>query len=179
MEDIRNIIKITKNINLLYVEDNKNTMKSSIFFFEEFFNNIITAVDGVDGLEKFKSNDFDIVITDLSIPKLNGLKMIEEIRKINNDISIIILTAHKEFIFLIESIKLGVSAYLLKPLNLDDFLVDIAKVVKSIHIRKENKKCIKIMKTYNKTITEIKQIAKNEPDKLLDYINTVFNNKNE
>jgi len=174
MEQIKNIINITQDLNLLYVEDNKNSMKSSILFFEEFFNNIITAVDGEDGLEMFKTNKVDLIITDLNMPKLNGLKMIEQIKKIDSDVSIIILTAFNETIFFLESIKLGVDAYLLKPIDLDKFLIAISKVAKLIHIKKENKKCIKIMKEYHNVITEIKLLAKNSPDKLLEYINTTF-----
>ena len=171
MEEIKDIIKITQGLNLLYVEDNKNSMKSSILFFEEFFNNIITAVDGLDGLQKFQENDIDLIITDLNMPKLNGLKMIEQIKEIDDSVSIIILTAYNETIFFLESIKLGVEAYLLKPIDLDKFLTAISKVAKIIHIKKGNKKCIKIMKKYHNAIKELKQLAENNPEQAIEYIN--------
>ena len=81
MSDIEEMIKFLKDIKLLYVEDNNEARESTLEVLEEFFSNITVAIDGKDGLDKFKNNDIELIITDINMPKLNGLIMIEEIKK--------------------------------------------------------------------------------------------------
>jgi PAS domain S-box-containing protein len=134
MFDINKIIKYSKNLTLLYVEDNKATRDSTLMIFENLFDNIIVGVDGKDGLEKFKNNNIDLVIADLNMPKLCGTEMIREIRKIQNLIPVIVLSAHDEDEYIIGSIRRGVSTYLSKPL-------DIGKLFQAIYesIHQENR----------------------------------------
>ena len=84
MRDVSDIIKHTYPLNLLYVEDNKDAREAVLTILEDFFENIIICVDGEDGLEKFKTNDIDLIISDINMPKLNGLEMIKEIRDIDS-----------------------------------------------------------------------------------------------
>ena len=109
------------SIKLLYVEDHKELREETKGLFEPFFNNIITAIDGNDGFDKFINNDIDIIITDMNMPRVNGLEMIEKIRKIDKHIPILALSAHNETNYLINCIKLGVDGYLLKPINSEQF----------------------------------------------------------
>lgn len=131
---MENIIKYTTPLKLLYVEDNELARESSIFLLENFFENIVVAVDGVDGLKKFKDNDIDIVITDIDMPHLNGLDMIEEIRKIDDEVPSIILSAHMKTEYFIQSIKLSVKGYLIKPVDLDSLVDTLRSVVASIYL---------------------------------------------
>jgi len=126
---MENIIKLSKNLQLLYVEDNADAMKSTMLMLNEFFDNIITAIDGEDGFNKFKNNNIDIIITDINMPKIDGLEMTKLIREIDKDVPILILSAHTDSDFILEGIKLGVSDYILKPLDLSGFIKTLSRVM--------------------------------------------------
>jgi len=128
MIDLVDIIKNTKNKKLLYVEDNQEARETTKLILEEFFDNIVVAIDGQDGYEKFRNNDIDLIITDINMPKLNGLEMISKVRDIDNNVSVLILSAHNEPEFLNYSIQLNIDSYLLKPIDIDLFLEALTKI---------------------------------------------------
>ena len=128
MIELEDIIKSTKNIKLLYVEDNQEARETTELILEEFFNEITVAVDGEDGYTKFRDKSFDLIITDINMPKLNGLDMISKIRALDNNISVIVLSAHNEPEFFDNSIQLGIDSYLLKPIDIDSFIDALSKI---------------------------------------------------
>ena len=65
-----NIIEYSKSLKLLYVENSKKTRETTISLLEEFFGDITIAINGEDGLEKFKNNEIDIIITDIGMQKM-------------------------------------------------------------------------------------------------------------
>ena len=140
MNSIEHVMEQSQHLKLLYVEDDPVVVESTLMILEEFFTNIIVAVDGVDGLEKFEENDIDLIITDISMPNMNGFEMIEKIRESDSDISITILSAYSEAEYFIRGIELGVDGYLLKPFDMEQFLAILTNVIKSIQLRQEIKK---------------------------------------
>lgn len=137
MEAIDEIIKYTQKLRLLYVEDHQSTREASLYLLENFFENITIAVDGRDGIQKFKDNDIDLIITDINMPYLNGLEMISEIKKINKDIKVIIFSANMEAKYFTESIQLGVDGYLIKPIETENLINILQNIVSSIRLRDE------------------------------------------
>ncbi len=129
-------LSISKTLKLLYVEDDAIARNSTLELLENFFTDITVAVDGQDGLNKFKENDFDLIISDINMPKLDGIEMIKEIRAIKQNEFVIFLSAHNENSYLAEGITLGVEGYLLKPLNLKSFILVLTKVCKNIKIQR-------------------------------------------
>ncbi len=141
MMDMNEIVENTKKMKLLYIEDNATTRESTLKFLDNLFDDIIVAVavDGVDGLDKFKNNDnIDIVMSDINMPNMNGLEMSKEIVSIQSDIPILIFSAHNEESFFMEAIKVGIEGYLLKPLDMNQFLQALGKCVEKIKLKKEN-----------------------------------------
>ncbi len=131
MENIDDIIKYSSDLKLLYVEDDLIARESIKIILEEFFKNIIVAVDGMDGLEKYRDSSVDLIITDINMPKLNGLKMIEKIREKDKDTPIMILSAYTESEYLNIGTKLGIGGYLLKPFDLDQFVSTLDNVLRN------------------------------------------------
>ncbi|HEX5329764.1 response regulator [Sulfuricurvum sp.] len=107
---------------LLYVEDNRGLNAQATVLFKKFFDNVISGYDGEEGLALFEKHRPAIVITDINMPKMDGLKMSEAIHEIDPDVLIIITTAHDERDFLHQSIKIGVFDYLIKPLKIDNLI---------------------------------------------------------
>lgn len=75
----------------------------------------VEAGDGVEALKVFKPGEFDLVLTDWNMPNKNGLELIQEIRKIDQNVKIIMVTTEAEKSRVMEAIQAGVSDYLVKP----------------------------------------------------------------
>lgn len=135
---MNDIIKETKQLKLLYVEDNDETREITLSILKSFFKNIISALDGKDGLEKFKTNDIDIVICDINMPNMNGLDMSKEILKIDQSIPIFIVSAYNEIDLFADAIKIGIEGYIVKPLEMKQFLQVLSKCIEKIKLKKEN-----------------------------------------
>lgn len=135
--NIENTINLSKGIKLLYVEDNENSRIEVLEILEIFFQDIIVAVDGVEGLEKFRNNDIDLIITDIHMPNMDGLTMANEIRKENQDIPIVVFSAYEETNYLLKAIELQIDGFLSKPISLDSYIKTMYKVLKNINTKKE------------------------------------------
>ncbi|MEA3498571.1 MAG: response regulator, partial [Campylobacterota bacterium] len=134
---------ILKKINVLYVEDEEEVRTLTSNVLKKFVNSVVLASHGKEGLEVFEKHNgekslldpFDLVITDINMPKMDGLEMIEEIYKIDYTIPTIVTTAHNDADFLKHAINLRVRGYVSKPLNLHDLVETIQLVVESTFLR--------------------------------------------
>ena len=120
-----------KKFDVLLVEDEKNIADQMTDAIGNLFNSFEVTHDGESGLELYKKTSPDIVITDIMVPKLTGLKMAKEIRKIDNT-PIIILSAHSDTQKLLEAIDIGVVKYFIKPFDPDEFLEYLCQLTKKI-----------------------------------------------
>ncbi len=125
---LKNIIIKTKKLRVLYVEDNPIARKGMIETLDVFFDNIAVAENGVDGLENFNNHSFDLIITDISMPKMNGIDMMKKIRERDSDVILIVLSAHNEEEFFDNSNELNIAGYLFKPLDISEFMTMLEKI---------------------------------------------------
>jgi PAS domain S-box-containing protein len=174
MLDIDELIKLSSPLKLLYVEDNKAARETTCMIFEELFSNITIAVDGKDGLDKFKNSSFDLIITDINMPILNGLDMIKEIKKIDDEIPILILSAHNEDNLFMDSIKLGIDGYLLKPIDIDKLAQMIYKIVQKYKYINEAKSNLHFLQEYQKATNESSIVSKTDIFGIITYVNDEF-----
>lgn len=126
-------------LSVLYVEDEEDTRKQISQILELFFKNVYVSSDGEGGFELFKSNKVDLVMTDLTMPKMDGLEMIKKIRKINPFQHVIVLTAHNSSENLMETIDLQLDGFLLKPIKMDKMLDLLLKITHMINLEKNEK----------------------------------------
>ncbi len=140
MIELDELIEETSNIRLLYVEDDISARESIRLFLEEFFTDIVVAEDGQEGFEKFQENDIDLIITDINMPRLNGLEMVQKIREIDKSVPTLIFSAYSELEYFIDSIKLGVDGYLLKPFDIEQFINSLQGVLAKIQLKKTEEK---------------------------------------
>lgn len=115
------------NLNLLYVEDDEEIIEDIDFFLKRHFNEIIIAQDGEEAFRYFEEKNPDIIILDINIPKLNGLKLASKIRETNKKIPIIFLTAFSDKENLLQAINLHACSYLIKPFKIDELINTINK----------------------------------------------------
>ena len=174
MLDFTHIIEYTSRLTLLYVEDSKQTRESSLMIFGEFFDNIILAVDGQDGLDKFQTNDIDIVITDINMPILNGLDMVYKIKQIDRNIPTLILSAHSESNFFIDSIKMGVDGYLLKPIDINQFISILEKVTSTLKFKQESEANLRLLNQYQRAMDKATIVSKIDTKGIFTYVSDKF-----
>ena len=115
---------------VLFVEDEETILDCMGIYFKRRFRDVYLAADGAEGLEKFREYRPDLVVTDIEMPKLDGLEMSKEIRKISPDTPIILTTAYNEDAQVEEGKRIGISAYLLKPVDYADLDGVIATLFK-------------------------------------------------
>jgi PAS domain S-box-containing protein len=167
---------MSKGMTLLYIEDDPQARDAANSLFSDFFDDVIVGFDGEDGARLFASNyhKIDLVITDITMPRMNGIEMIHAIRQINPDIAIIVLSAHNETSFLTQTIEAGVDGYLIKPLNVTLLIRSIGKVVEKLHLRYENKKNSLLLKQYENITNTSSIISKTDPKGVITFVNEKF-----
>ena len=126
---IKEIINKSKNLNILYIEDNDDVRNQTTKMLSAFFENIDLAVNGKEGFELFKKNNYDIILTDIKMPEIDGMTLIKLIRDEDTNIPILILSAHDDRDYLLKSIDYNVEGYILKPYNLNQIAQTIEKLL--------------------------------------------------
>ncbi|WP_455757592.1 response regulator transcription factor [Sulfurimonas sp.] len=142
-----------KELNLLLVEDNLEFAQNTIETLKIYFKEVIHSKNIKDALSTFSNSRIDIIISDIKVADGNGLDFIKAIRESNNDIPIIILSAHKDEEFLFKAIGLNILSYELKPLSYKK----LNKLLNTISQKFNNKKEVYINEDtlYNYTTKEL------------------------
>ena len=173
---------------VLLVEDEVDAREILQFYLETLFDEVTVATNGLEGYNHCKKNYdnnilYDVIITDIKMPKKDGMEMIEDITKIVPKQKYIIVSAHKDEEYLFKSISLNVIAYFVKPLAVDNIMDMLKKVKNDILISKQEMKNNNLLQlnktyTYNKTI---EQLYKNNNQirfskKELEFVKVLVNN---
>ncbi|MFA9238968.1 MAG: response regulator [Candidatus Paceibacteria bacterium] len=144
-DKLENIIKCTKNLNILYIEDNISVQKQTTKMLESFFNKIYLANNRKEALELFeKENLYNLVIADIEMPLLDGISFIEAIRKYNKKIPIIVLSAHDNKNYFLKTIKAGIDGYILKPYTLEQIVQTLEYIIDKYDMQKIFENLIKL-----------------------------------
>ena len=106
-----------KTLTVLYVEDDTDTREQFSEFLRRPVGTLVTAANGVEGLEAFKKHLPDIVVTDILMPQMDGLTMAYEIRGIVPSVPIIVITAFEQTDYLLRAVNIGIDKYVTKPVN--------------------------------------------------------------
>ncbi|NCB55277.1 MAG: response regulator transcription factor [Epsilonproteobacteria bacterium] len=113
---------VLKNSSILLAEDEENLRNSFKKVLLLYVKEVFTAANGEEAFELYQNHRPDIVITDVKMPKLNGLELIKKIRKENQETPIIVTSAYTDKDLLLESIKLSLVDYLVKPIKEKDLI---------------------------------------------------------
>jgi DNA-binding response OmpR family regulator len=120
---------MTKHLKMLCVDDD-DQLRASLQqqFLDEGFD-VETAIDGEMALEKIKNNQYDLVLLDMKMPKMDGMGVLREVRKLDKNPSIIMLTGVDEVATALECVKLGAKDYISKPYDPEELLHIVIKVL--------------------------------------------------
>ena len=119
-----------KDLTVLYIEDDETLNRNIKNIFEALFHNVISCTNGIEGLNSFKdsletNSKINIIISDIHMPKMNGIELLQKIREYDKDIPFIFTTAHSDTKYTLESIKHGISDYIIKPIDVQELISNI------------------------------------------------------
>ena len=129
---------ILSKTTILYAEDETDVREFTGRTLSSITKKVYLAKDGQEGLDIYKQHDdIDLIITDINMPRMNGLEMCAAIKKLNKDIPIVVTSAYNDPAFLKQAIDIGVCEYSLKPIDLYLLLDAVVKSVEPIFLKKE------------------------------------------
>jgi len=141
MENLQDVIRLGSKLDILYVEDDQTLLEETRSIFEKIFKSVDVASSGSEGLMKFSKDKYDFIITDIEMPDLNGLEMSKNIKEVDKQIPIVVISAYSNSQYLIEAINTGINYYVLKPILLPQLLATLSDVVELIENRRVAFEC--------------------------------------
>jgi DNA-binding NtrC family response regulator len=124
----------------LIIDDDKVTLELLTFQLSAEGFDVTTSETGAKGLEHAKSSEYDVILTDLNLPDINGIEMVRQSKMISPETEIIMITGYDRAEKAIEATRVGAFGYRVKPLNFDDLMVDIRNAVESKRQAEINRK---------------------------------------
>ncbi|MCU7834774.1 MAG: response regulator [gamma proteobacterium symbiont of Taylorina sp.] len=172
MTDVRALKSLAVGIKILYVEDDEELRHAIGLYLKKIFTQVDIAEDGQQGLEQYYQHDYDIVITDIHMPNMNGLEMVKGIKTFNEEQEVIIVSAYSDASYFIDAIRLGITGYIIKPVDYAQMNATLYKTVRKLVAYKENNE-------YKDHLVEMveqrtKALLALEDEKIKNYENTIM-----
>lgn len=153
---------------ILVLDDDQSLNRGICSFLNSNKFNTDTASNGIEGTKFLQKNNYDLILSDLQMPEMGGLELLDFLIENKITIPIIIMTAFSSIESAVEAMKKGAEDYLTKPINLNELLIKIDKVIKAQALVKENKDLKKKINFYelpeiigeSESIKELKELLK-------------------
>jgi PAS domain S-box-containing protein len=170
---------LLKQLRVLYVEDDEKIRESLASLFEKLFLDVIIAIDGKDGFEKFQSAyasdlNIDVVISDITMPVMDGIEMLKLIKEIDSNVPFVLTTAYSDVHYFKEAIKLNVTHYAIKPINIKQVTLHIQEICAVKFQEKAVEKKQKELEEYLNAIDQVALISKTDTEGIITYANETF-----
>ena len=168
-----------KKLNVLYVEDEKPAREIFSRILNRQFTNVTICENGLDGYlaykESFdKENKFDLIISDINMPKMSGIELVEKIRENDNETLVILVTARSEANVIMKALELQVTNYITKPIDINKTNEVIVSTCEKIYLKSRLLDKQKELETYTKTIEDVALVVKIDVNNNVTYVNDVF-----
>ena len=124
--------------NILVIEDEDQVRQSYEDMFSFFGYEVESVPNGREGMSRITKKDYDIVVTDLNMPEMNGIEVLKYIKKKKPYIEVIVITGYATLENAIEAMKVGAYDYFAKPIDIEHVRIVLSKCVRQIQSRKEN-----------------------------------------
>jgi len=126
------------SLKILVAEDEKITLKHLIYALEKEGYTAVGVSDGIEAFNKIKKEHFDVVITDIKMPGIDGISLLDKIKLIWPEIEVIIITGFGSIDSAVEAMKKGAYDYITKPFNLDELILKIKKIFEKKSLENKN-----------------------------------------
>ncbi len=132
---IKKLENIAKDMKMLYVDDNKELCETNLSFFKDIFKEADYALNGYEALKLYEKNGYDLVITDINMPRLNGFSLIKKIKKKNPHQIVIVVSAYSEIAHLSKINDCKIDYFLIKPVDTKELIEKIYECITVEHIQ--------------------------------------------
>ena len=170
----------TKNIKVLFVEDDDIARQNGVEYLENYFDFVYEASNALDALKLYEKEQPHIIITDIQMPKLNGLEFVQRIRQKDKKVQVIVISAFCDKDYLFKAIELQLVKYLVKPI--DDKKLDEALSLCVSALNEDSSNIIKLDEQFSFDMFNLTLFKNDELVKLrakeLDFIFLILKNKN-
>ncbi len=122
--------------NILVVDDEEDIVQLMSETLSLWGHQAVTAKDGEEAMAKFQETPVDLVISDIRLPKLNGVRLLEQLREVDKNIEVILVTGFPEVSSAIDAMKNGAYDYLIKPVDLNELRLKIERALEKKEIGK-------------------------------------------
>ena len=139
---------------ILVIEDEVEVRKSYIDMFGFFGYDVHAVSNGHDGLKLINNEDYDIVVTDLNMPGMDGLDVLKYIKKNKPYIEVIVITGYATLENAIKAMKVGAYDYFTKPVDIDHVRIVLSKCLQQLKAKKENEE----LRTLNQQLRELNEL---------------------
>lgn len=136
MESLHALMELGKELDVLYIEDDRSLREETQKILERIFRKVEVASDGATGLHKFKTQCYDLIVTDIEMPDMDGLEMARSIKSENSDVPIVVVSAYSNTEYLMDAVAIGINYYIMKPDTLPHLIDTLYNVVRGIIDRK-------------------------------------------
>ena len=124
---------------VLVVEDDASQRQMLADFLRDLGLEVVEASEGHEALDRFQKGPFDLVISDLRMPEMDGQELLQQIKALNPEVGVVLVTAYGTVQGAVATLKSGASDYLLKPLELDEVEHVVRRCLEENHMRRENR----------------------------------------
>ena len=124
-------------LSILIIDDEPHLPHQFARYLKKHGYEVFTAADGEAGLQELQKNSIDLVLLDLRLPKMGGMDVLKEIRQGDQELPVVMLTAHGDVQTAVTAMKLGASDYLLKGFDLDELLVVVQRALETSAMYRE------------------------------------------
>lgn len=124
---------------ILIVEDDKELNELVCSFFENNNYSVFSASNGIEALDLLKDEEFDIIISDIMMPLMDGFSLVEKIRSLNSEIPIIFMTARDDKFSKTMGYKIGIDDYIVKPFDVDELVLKVGAILRRTSIKSNQK----------------------------------------
>ncbi len=176
MDYKKELLENLKNINILLVEDSLEARDELEIFFRNKVKKLYLASDGQEGYNLYKEYKPDLVLSDIKMPKLDGLEMAKLIREFDKNSKIILITAFNDTDYMYKAIQLHVDNYVIKPIDYNLLLESVLEISKIINLDKINKSIQNTLEQYKDIVDERSIVSKTDINGLITYVNKPFEN---
>lgn len=122
---------------ILVIDDDRSICETLELYLTEEGYEVVTAATGTEGLNKFVETSPDVVILDIRLPDVDGFTVLEDLREDDENVKVIMITAHHDMDSTINAMKSGAFDYIHKPVNVDELDMAIRKAIKSLEMEKK------------------------------------------
>lgn len=123
---------------ILVVDDEKDICRALEFLLTSEGYSVTTALSGEEAMELLKKQDFDVVLTDLKMGKVDGIGVLEEAKRINAETAVVLMTAYASVESAVDAMKKGASDYIVKPFINEEIRLTVRRLLEQMQLRSEN-----------------------------------------